>query len=103
MVAARLECESVMVGTGWGTSHPECMDRLRKNYPHLVEGWFLARKAAWTLSRCMTTDNADYCTRINEWARSKSQVCLLRLKVDLGSVLESELGPKRRNGALNAC
>ena len=33
-------------------------------------------------------------------AWSKSQVCLLRLKVDLGSVLESELGQKWRYGAL---
>ena len=64
------------------------MDRLRKR-SHLVEGWFLAMKAAWALRRCMTTKNADYCMLINEWARSKSRVCLLRLEVDFGSVLES--------------
>ena len=29
---------------------------------------------------------------INEWAWSKSQVFLLRLEVDMSSVLESELG-----------
>ena len=40
----------------------------------------------------MTTDNADCCMLISERAWSKSQVCLLRLEVDLGSVLESELG-----------
>ena len=40
----------------------------------------------------MTTDSADYCMLVNEWAWSKSQVCLLRLEVDMGSVLESELG-----------
>ena len=39
----------------------------------------------------MTTDNTDYCMPVNERAWSKSQVCLLRLKVDMGSVLESEL------------
>ena len=50
MVAARLGCERAMVGT-WARSHPDCMDRLRKHYFHLVEGWFLARKAAWSLSR----------------------------------------------------
>ena len=36
-----------MFGTGWATSHPECMERLRKHYSHFVEGWFLVRKAAW--------------------------------------------------------
>ena len=76
------------------------MGRLRKHYSHLVEGWFLARKAAWSLGRCMTTDSADYCMLVNEWAWSKSRVCLLRLQVDMGSVLESELGQKWRYGAL---
>ena len=28
----------------------DCMDRLTKHYSHLVEGWFLAGKAAWALS-----------------------------------------------------
>ena len=51
-------------------------------------------KGAWTLSGCMTTKNADYCVLVNEWAWSRSRVCLLRLEVDLGSVLESELGQK---------
>ena len=46
-----------MFGTRWATSHPDCMNRLRKHYSHLVEGWFLARKAVWALSGCMTTDN----------------------------------------------
>ena len=46
MVAARLGYEKVMVGTGWATSRPECMDRLTKHHPHLVGVWFLARKAA---------------------------------------------------------
>ena len=63
-----------LAGTGWATSHPHCMDRLTKHCPHLVEGWFLARKAAWALSRC----NDDYCMLINEWGWSKSRVCLLR-------------------------
>ena len=39
MVAARFGCEGAMVGSGWGTSRPECMNRLRKHYSHLVEGW----------------------------------------------------------------
>ena len=55
---------------------------------------FLARKAAWALSRRVTTDGADYCMLIDEWVWSKSRVCLLRLEVDIDSVLESELGQK---------
>ena len=53
-----------------------------------------ARKVAWALSGCITTKSADYCMIINEWAWLRSRVCLLRLEVDLGSVLESELGHK---------
>ena len=54
MVAARLGCQSAMVGTGWANSCPGCMDRLRKRYSHLVGSSFLAGKVAWTLSGCMT-------------------------------------------------
>ena len=35
-----------MVGIGWATSHPGCMDRVGKHYSHLTGGSFLARKAA---------------------------------------------------------
>ena len=48
----------------------------------------------------MTTSSADYVMLFNEWALSKSRVCLLRLEIDIGSVLESEFGPKWRYGAL---
>ena len=44
MVAARLGFERAMVRAGWATSCHDCMNRLRKHYSHLVEGWFLARK-----------------------------------------------------------
>ena len=44
MVAARLGCQSAMVGTGWANSCPGCMDRLRKRYFHLVEGSFFGRE-----------------------------------------------------------
>ena len=58
-----------------GPPPPDCMDRLRKHYSHLVGGLFLARKAAWALSGCITTDSADYCMLINStW--SKSRVCI---------------------------
>ena len=67
MVAARLGFENTMVGTRWATPRPDCMDRLRKHYSHLAEGWFLARKAAWSLSGCMATNSADYYVLVNEW------------------------------------
>ena len=47
----------------------------------------------------MTTDSADYYMLVNEWAWLKSRVCLLRLEVDMGLVLESKLRWKWRYGA----
>ena len=70
--------KSAMVGTVWANSCPGCMDRRRKHYSHLVGGSFLAGKAAWALRGCMTTKSADYCLLINEWAWSRSPVCLLQ-------------------------
>ena len=52
MAAARLGCKRAMVGS----SHPGCMNRLRKCYSHLS---FLAGKAAWVLSEHLPTENAD--------------------------------------------
>ena len=103
MVAARPGCQSAMVGTGWANSCTGCMDRLRKCYSHLVGGSLLAGKVAWSLSGCLKTESADYCMLVNEWAWLRSQVCSLRLEVDLGSVLESELGQKWRYGVLKVC
>ena len=103
MVAARLGCQSTMVETEWANSRPGRMDRLRKRYSHPVGGSSLAAKAAWALSGCMTTESADHCMLVNEWAWSRSRVCLLRVEVDLGAVLESELVQKWRYGALKAC
>ena len=68
MVVARLGCQNTMVGTGWANSSTDCMDRLRKRYSHLVGGSFLAGKAAWALSGGLTTESADYCMLVNEWA-----------------------------------
>ena len=81
MVAARLGCKSTMVGTGWANSCTGRMDRLRKHYSHLVGGSFLAEKAAWALSGCLTSESADYCMLVNEWVWLRSQACLLRLEV----------------------
>ena len=103
MVAARLGFQKAMVGAGRANPRPDCMDRLRKHYSHLAEGWFLARKAACALSGCMATDSAEYCMLINEWVWSKSRDYLLRPEVDMGAVLESEIGQKWRYGALKAC
>ena len=53
------------------------MDRLRKHYSHYAEGWFLAGKAAWSLSGCMAIDSADHYMLVNEWVWSKSHMRLL--------------------------
>ena len=42
------------------------MDRFRKCYSHLVGDWFLAEKAAWVLSRYLTTESAYYCMLIDK-------------------------------------
>ena len=63
-------------GHGWDqvtTPHPDFMDRLRKHYSHLVEVWFLARKAAWAMSGCMTT---EYCMLVNEWVWSVTSLLI---------------------------
>ena len=41
----------------------------------------------------MATNSADYYMLVNEWVWSKSRDCL-RPEVDMGAVLESELGQK---------
>ena len=97
--------ERVGQGGGWGHPQgdmhmvaamlgPDCMGRLRKHYFHLVEHWFLARKAAWALTGCLATDSAEYCKLVKKWVWSKSRLCLLMLEVDMDAVLESELGQK---------
>ena len=70
---------------------------------HLLGDSFLAGKAAWAQSGCMKTGSADHCMLVNEWAWLGTPVGLLRLEVDLSSVLESELEQKWRYGALKAC
>ena len=51
----------------------------------------------------MTTEGVDYCMLVNERVWSRSPVVLLRLELDLGSVLESELGQEWRYGGLKVC
>ena len=46
MAAARIGCKRTMVGTGWANSWPGYMSRLRKHYPHLSGGSFLAENAS---------------------------------------------------------
>ena len=58
MVAARLGC--IRKHRGWANSCPGCMDGLRERYSHFVEDSFLVGKAAWALSRCLTTESAAY-------------------------------------------
>ena len=94
MVAARLGCKRTMVGNWLANSRPGCTSRLRKRYSHLLGGSYLAGKASWAPSRCLPTESADYCMLVNEWARLRSQVCLLSLKLHSGWFLESELRQK---------
>jgi len=56
------------------------------------KGLVSGKEGCFGSSEHMTTEGADYCMLVNEWAWSRSRVCLLGLEVDLGSVLESELG-----------
>ena len=70
-----------MVGIRRATPRSDCMDRLRKHYSHLAEGWFLARMAAWSLSGCMVSDSVDYYMLVNEWVWSKPRDCLLMPEV----------------------
>ena len=63
-------------------------------------GSITGREGCLGPSGCMTTESADYCMLVNEWAWSRSRFCLLRLEVDLGSVWKLELGQKWRYGAL---
>ena len=117
MAAARLGCKlapggSILglaawgglenAGIRWVNSLPGCMRRLRKPYSHLSGGSFLAGKASWSLIGCLPIESADHCMLVNEWAWLTSRVSLLRLKVELGSLLESELGQKRRYCASKA-
>ena len=81
-------------GSGWGAHVAAWLHGER--YSYLVGGPFLARKAAWALSGCLITESADYCMLVDEWAWLRSQVYLLRVEVNLGSVLESESGQKWR-------
>ena len=60
MVAARLDCQSAMVETGWVNSCPGCIDRLRKRYGR---GSFLQGKLL-ELGAC--AESADYRMLINE-------------------------------------
>ena len=72
MAAVRLDCKSNMVGTGLANSRPGCMSRRRKRYSHLLGGSFLAGKASWAPSGRLSTESADYCIPVNEWAWLRS-------------------------------
>ena len=103
MAAARFGCKMTMVGTEWANSWPGCMSTLRKRYSHHSGGSFLAGKPSLALNGCLPIKSADQCMLVNEWAWLTSRVCLLRLEVELASVLESKIGQKWRYGVLKAC
>ena len=68
----RLGCKRAIVGTGWVNSQTGCMNRLIKCYPYQLGGSFLSGKASLALSRCLPSEDADYCMLINEWAWLRS-------------------------------
>ena len=103
MAVASLGCERAMVGSEWANSCPGCTNGPRKHYSYLLECSFLAGKVAWALSGYLPTENDDCGMFINDWVCLRSQICLLRLEVDLGSLLVSKLGQKWRYGVLLAC
>ena len=51
------------------------MDRLRKRYSHLVGGSFLAGKAAWALSGCMTTELTIACSLMSGHDQGHKSAC----------------------------
>ena len=61
------------------------------------------KKSVESAEQCRSSWGCTPNLLVNEWAWSRSRVCLLRLEVDLGSVLESELGQEWRYGASKAC
>ena len=65
------------------------MDRLRKHY---TLRRFISDKESCLGSE--RVESADYYMLVNGWAWLRSQVCFLRLEVDLGLGLESELRQK---------
>ena len=91
MAVARLGCKRTMVGTGWANFRPGCMSRLRKHYPHLSGGSFLAKNASWALSGCLPIESADHYMLVNEWAWLNSRVGLLRLEVEISVALVNHL------------
>ena len=99
MAVAMLGCKRTMVDTRWANSCPGYMSRLGKRYCHLLGGSFLPGKASWSPSRCLPAESADCCMLVNEWAclSLRSQVCLLSLKVHLGSVFWSQSTDRNEN------
>ena len=58
MATARLGCKRAMVGTEWAIFRPDCTNKPRKSYFHLLRGSFLTGKVAWALSGYLPTENA---------------------------------------------
>ena len=77
-----------MVGTVWANSCPGCMDRLWNIYSHLIGHSFLAGKALGFWAGVWQPSIA--CLLMSGHGQSRSRVCLLRMEVDLGSVLEKQ-------------
>ena len=76
MVAARLGFERAMVGTGWVTTHPDCMDRLGKHCSYLLQCCFWqGRLLGLAVSGCRAISSADYCMLIRTCINSSYGQC----------------------------
>ena len=62
MMAARLGCEESWLGPGRPSLTQSAWTGLQNTSLTLL---ILAMKAAWALSRCMTTESVDYCMLVN--------------------------------------
>ena len=58
-------CKRAMVGTQWANFCRGCTNMPTKCYSNLLEGSFLAGKAAWALRGYLPTEKADYCMLVN--------------------------------------
>ena len=70
MVAARLGCKAVVVGTRMANSHPGSINghrKHRKRYSYLVGGLFVLGKTIFVLNQyLLLAENTDYCMFVNK-------------------------------------
>ena len=82
MVVTRLGCKSGMVVT-WRAKNLALA--AWTGLENACRGFISGREGCLgSEHRCLMTKGADYCMLVNEWARLRSRVCLLRLEAGSG-------------------